>query len=407
MPPARVRPHGPFAWLWRLTLVQLQRVAFLTGTPASGTKATVIANLEQGLGPLGSLRASRTAKSTTRAVSGEELSIVSVDMGIRNLAYAHLVTKPALAHQTRGEGSGEGRVRYARPHLRCWERVAISVDPKSAIEPSKRTREKPAPADDGVTGTAKPGSKNDVNEQTGPTPGKESFDPSVFAEYAYSFITDILHRHRPTHILIERQRFRSGGGSAVQEWTIRVGVFEGMLYAVLKTLAEVQGDRVTVHGMDPGRVSRYWLEGRVDKTGKRVGTGTEGKKSKIDLVGKSLESPSQGLVEIPTGTDGQGVNAVVDAFLTKWKGNGRRGPGVVVGGLRKLDDLADCMLQGVAWIDWQNKRREIVQQKWNAIAHDPVFTLKGDEISDLESGEASRDGKSKKELNLGPKRSQR
>ena len=212
-----------------------------------------------------------------------------------------------------------------------------------------------------------------MNEGVILEPEKEAFDPPTFAIYAYDFVKRILDAHRPTHVLIERQRFRSGGASAVQEWTIRVGVFEGMLHAALKTLSEERGLPVIVQGVDPGRVTRYWLEGRAAKGKERISSGKESKKAKIDIVGNSLASAgAAALVDVSSGSDHgshHGVEKMVNAFLARWQrknGNSRSG-------ILKLDDLADCLLQGVAWLNWQSKREEVLHRGLEAFAEDSLF----------------------------------
>jgi cruciform cutting endonuclease 1 len=215
-----------------------------------------------------------------------------------------------------------------------------------------------------------------LNEGVILEPEKEAFDPSTFATYAYDFVKNILNAHHSTHVLIERQRFRSGGASAVQEWTIRVGVFEGMLHAVLKTLSEEHGLPVIVQGVDPGRVTRYWLEGRAAKGKERISSSKESKKAKIDIVGNSFTSAgAAALVDVNCGSDHgrHGVEKMVDAFLARWqKKNGSPRSGVAKD-ILKLDDLADCLLQGVAWLNWQSKREEVLHRGLEAFAEDPLF----------------------------------
>jgi len=63
-----------------------------------------------------------------------------------------------------------------------------------------------------------------------------------------------------------------------------------MLHVALKTLSEERGLPVIVQGVDPGRVTRYWPEGRATKGKGRISSGKESKKAKIDIVGNSLAS---------------------------------------------------------------------------------------------------------------------
>jgi cruciform cutting endonuclease 1 len=360
----------PATWLSKLTIAQLRRVAFAIGAPSSGTKPVLTRQIQRELGASNTAKADDRSQQVTQT-SPWTLSIVSIDLGIRNLAYAHLLSLPVslgAATETSEHSTDQ------RPSLVAWKRVVISSAPNSnhATTKGKKKREisnevasLPLIATNGASG-----------EGTTPAPQKEAFDPSTFAKYAYSFIKRILSIHQPTHVLIERQRFRSGGASAVQEWTIRVGVFEGMLHAVLKTLSEELGLQVAVHGIDPGRVTRYWLEGRAAQGNRRVRTAKESKKTKIDIVGESLTSPNGPLVVIGPKSnqlESQDVAQLVDAFLARWKKKDRSGKDHSIKDVLKLDDLSDCLLQGVAWLNWQRKRQDVVQRGLEAFADDPLF----------------------------------
>ena len=63
-----------------------------------------------------------------------------------------------------------------------------------------------------------------------------AFAPSTLSKTALTLTEDILQAYKPDHILVERQRFRSGGAAAVQEWTLRVNMLESMIWACLTTL---------------------------------------------------------------------------------------------------------------------------------------------------------------------------
>ena len=189
----------------------------------------------------------------------------------------------------------------------------------------------------------------------------------------------------------------------VQDWSIRVGVFEGMLYAVLRTLAEMKTGNgmgnttdqagnplsVDVEGVLPGRVVRYWADkgGAEETIGVGKPKGKAMKKFKVDLVGRGLEeSLRPGADRYPsTGTSlqiGKTAHPTVSAYLSKWtkgdrskppsphenhdmtnESNNPPPPPAAAEELSKLDDLADCLLQGMAWIEWENNRARVAASK--------------------------------------------
>jgi cruciform cutting endonuclease 1 len=360
------------AWLSKLTLPLLRRVAFLIGAPSSGTKPALTRQIRQELGACNATTARKRSQKST-LVPTDSLSIVSIDMGIRNLAYAHLVAFPATSADSM---NGAESPKHLRPNLLAWKRVVISGAPNGGVASTGHQTEYQISHD--LAAEPPQVAEETPNKDVVLKLEKEAFDPSTFAIYAYDFAKSILDTHHPTHVLIERQRFRSGGASAVQEWTIRVGVFEGMLHAALKTLSEEHGLQVIVKGVDPGRVTRYWLEGRAVKDKERTSSGKESKKAKIDIVGNSFTSAgAAALVDVNSGSNQgrrHGVEKVVDAFLVRWqKRNGSPRSGVVKDVL-KLDDLADCLLQGVAWLNWQSKKEEVLRRGLEAFAEDSRFT---------------------------------
>ncbi|EAU34551.1 conserved hypothetical protein [Aspergillus terreus NIH2624] len=318
-------------WLQSLKTTQLQRIAQATGIQSAGPKGPLIQRLDTELTD----SAYRSGHATP-----QPLSILSIDMGIRNLAFAHLLVPPAP--QLRATTPPAATV---VPTLQAWRRLSLS-----------------APGDD--------------------------FSPGTYAPVAYALVTELLATHRPTHVLIERQRFRSGGGSAVQEWTLRVGVFEGMLYAVFFALrqrerelargAQAEGGMMpVVLGVEPQRVLRYW-DGVTGGGTKRVSS-REGKKVKIDLVGRWVSSAMEERVEAEDRVEGarrmrvgEGaeVRQWVDGYLDRWTGKRVRRGESADGrpDIGKLDDLADCLLQGVTWLEWQVMRDRIVREGVNALS---------------------------------------
>lgn len=344
--------------LGRLKASQLHQLAVALGCACSGSKEVVAYSICQSLAsePLDKPETfnSLAPTSTDR---GSQLSIVSIDVGIRNLAYAHLIC-PRPHDIGPANGPGLGTTTKPPPMLSAWERHAAFPS-----ENQDDWTEKPAEPD--------------------------KYVPSSYASAAYHFITDIFTKFDPTHILIEQQRFRSGGSSAVTEWTIRVGLFEGMLHAVLQTLREERKDRIrlqAVSAISPARTARFWLGasgGMSGALGKGKIAGREGKQAKVDIVGKSFLSSADQLVETGAGQ----ARAMEAAFLEKWyatsktaralKGHKQMAPSKSGGGVRepkqaKLDDLADCLLQAIAWLRWQ-RMRELLAQDLGAA--DPIVAI--------------------------------
>ncbi|GIJ82358.1 hypothetical protein Asppvi_000865 [Aspergillus pseudoviridinutans] len=368
-----------YTWLNSLKASQLQRIAQAAGIQSSGTKACLITRLKEELPQPEPENQLRTSTGTSTSTKTSTMSILSIDMGIQNLAYAHLLVPDSNSNTATATAP-------AVVKLNAWRRLAVSdvlLDPELGTDPPGKTKE---------------GRKSTQQKKE-----KHTFSPAEYARTAYALVTGLLHAYRPTHVLIERQRFRSGGGSAVQEWTLRVGVFEGMLYAVLHALGcERQqqggaGAAPVVLGVEPRRVGAYW-EGRLEVDGpkkKKKASAREGKKVKINLAGEWLRAAMVG-VEAGSGSgsgspfrlsvaDDPELRALVDAYLRRWAGKSNPGTsvsrakaegqvaaeddGAVIEppDVRKMDDLADCLVQGVTWLEWQAMKQRVATEGADAI----------------------------------------
>lgn len=301
-----------------------------------------------------------------------ELRILSLDMGIRNLAFACLRAPDS---------------RFLRPELIAWHRLAVedieSLNLGSKVPSNLHSLQY------NLDPTNSPGEPPSTSSAQSPSPIKiqdpkeTTFSPFLYAQTAYKLITTLLEHYSPTHVLIERQRFRSGSSSAVLEWTLRVGVLEGMLYAVLRTLCEERGSLrgLEVCGVEPRRVVRYWSVGDDlarrspeggGKAKKRV-TAREVKQGKIDLVGGWLDGAlgggsGDGGEKIIIPHDATATREMASAYLRKWRGEARgKKKDLNGGGIGKLDDLADCLLQGVTWLEWQVMRERLLREGVGAI----------------------------------------
>ncbi|KAJ5485024.1 hypothetical protein N7539_005012 [Penicillium diatomitis] len=400
-------PPTRFPWLTGLKVVQLQRVARATGIQSSGTKRELTQRIESTLSDHSHVLALENESSRP------DWSLLSIDMGIQNLAFAHFHVP-----RVREQNDQMGR-QGMRPVLTAWRRMKVSDIGGLDLE-GKEKRRVPhgsgtsAPSEEMIQALSEGSANPSLSSSTSPPAAswKESFDPQVYAESAYTLVTTILSAYRPTHILIERQRFRSGGGSAVQEWTLRVGVFEGMLYAVLNALRRERGIELSdlqVQGIEPKRVVRYWEDHAVSEErearstekdkekeaarsipGQGRVTAREVKKAKIDLVGRWIAESRQTMnfACVHGASTGQRMNLhaagdsklclaagrssmlqTADAYLYKWcGGNTKENRKKKVSSsleisrdIGKLDDLADCLLQGMTWLEWQRMRDRLVQ----------------------------------------------
>ena len=321
-----------FARLLSLQSKQLKLLAMLTGRSGASTKSSIAENLDRGI----------------CAVDGVSVRqrILSIDMGIKNLAYC--VLEPDMNTKD-----------ISTYKIIDWKRLNLLAPtvPTTAIDVSQNDPEVPDSDTEADLDTADTSSIS-LNQGT-----KNLFTPSKIAPLAFQ-LSQTLLRYNPTTIVIERQRFRSGGGSAVQEWTLRVNMLEAMLWACFATTKSLPGQQkrdvdFDVKEMNPSRIAAFWLaqpymSGGVDAVVKGDGlsetTGTEArttssvmdKKVKIRLVSSWIE---EGVI-----VGSEEVSNVIDGFRNPSESTlpGRR-KGDSLG---KKDDLADCLVQGVTAARW-------------------------------------------------------
>lgn len=284
------------------------------------------------------------------------------------------------------------------PRLLAWERLALipkankvvapiaktkksrrktkeddedNTDQKDEEVPTKKSRRKTKT--DGATTT--PGHQADEDPTAEASPSTtpvlvEDFSPARLSAVAVDLVLNRLLPFRPDVVIMEQQRFRQTGGSGVYEWTLRVNSLESMLYAALtllrklgrwdsplgriepvvaRNVLEFMGVRERLAGHDVGDI---WARhrGADDKT--------DNKKIKKDIIGRTLASGEGLVVEEP-------ARFVAAEYLDEWQGkkNFQR----KADRMKKLDDLADCLLQGLAFIHWQNNKRVLLERGVDAL----------------------------------------
>lgn len=205
----------------------------------------------------------------------------------------------------------------------------------------------------------------------------ESFEPSVYALLANTFVHHLLNRFSPLDaVLIERQRYRSSSAAAIQEWTVRVNMLEAMLHAVFCCLHGKESP--AAESVNPHKVARFWIDKMGGKflevrkkperrkkekvLGEELGveevkvavrgkTNRKTKLAKVLLVREWLRSGDV----VSLGKDVIGIASDFEPV------KGRRKANMISEG--KLDDLADCLLQGMAWIRWEENRKSLAEGK--------------------------------------------
>ena len=326
------------SWLGSCTNAQLGALARAVGVNSSGTKPILTSQLLDHLpkGTLGPIQ--------PRTPLQEPCRILSIDMGIRNLAYCCLVL-PNISH---GAATDIGI-----PVIQDWARIAISEDSIKSKKAEGLVLKK-------ATG------KEERSGKIKPSKPKEMFDPATYSQHAYDLVTTLLNDLEPTHILIERQRFRSMGGSAVQEWTLRVNMFEAMIYAVLKTFSERGFWEGTVLPIAPSKISSFWIANK--QSALKDGPGSKSAKTKTAKVELVAEWLKEGTLFKLKGAAVQLGKAYLmrrarkdtKSSVKTEKSLKSKAQGVAQESVEKLDDLADCLLQGMAWIKWEKNRRLIM-----------------------------------------------
>ncbi|KAK3986643.1 mitochondrial resolvase Ydc2 [Cladorrhinum sp. PSN332] len=191
-----------------------------------------------------------------------------------------------------------------------------------------------------------------------------SFSPSEMASLTINLVITHLLPLNPTHILIERQRFRSANTASVQEWTVRVNTLEAMLHAVFKILSTSSSSTpvLEVSSVTPKLIAGYLFPSAEDAPTKANGKKLQAyhilKKNKVEMLGKWLAEDKL-IVAGNKDMDGR-----IESFIEAWRAKGqrkKRGEEVkeMIG---KLDDLSDSVLQAMVWLQWNRNLRRVIDE---------------------------------------------
>ncbi|KAJ8059745.1 hypothetical protein OCU04_011389 [Sclerotinia nivalis] len=342
-----------------LKATALKQIAFKCGISTSGTKPVLTQRIQDELPKI------TFPGSGPSSANSKPLRILSIDMGIRNFSYCLLeIPLPSKSPKNKR------KTNHSIPILQSWQKLSLLPQSPPITNPATK----------GKT--------------------RNEFTPAILSAAAYKLLRHTLLPLSPTHILIERQRFRSMGSKHILEWTIRVNMLESMLWATLKTLSEEKVWGGEVVEIAPRKVGSFWVEesGLFDgeegeefkkvRNTKKVNARSKG--AKIDLVRRWLEGGEtrkarkhNEVVHIGS----QQVKQIKERYTEKWDRKVGRAKGYKVKSkssstildtaknkeeketkekeeeeMGKLDDLADCLLQGMAWLKWQENRKLALEE---------------------------------------------
>ena len=380
-----------------LTSKALQVLLTRIGSASSGTKSKLFERFVRDVQRPSLLqdKLSRSDEQPQRM-----LRLVSIDMGIKNLAFCDAeVSFPAAKTNTGDRDRLNSTVNVLR-----WKKIDLM---HGNYKESCRDATEDAEANTNVA-------EDDADQ----------FSPAVLSQTAYRVITEEVLSVNPDIVLIEKQRWRSGGGSAVQQWTLRVNSLEAMFWAILETLKREQRSCGPVgnftdtqepwqtYAVDPKRVGQYWLSQHARALEERDQETLAVDMSKLSNVveeaddleeeeknGKAKKKPSRSKAEksakiavlrswlvndtmstlpsTPSETPHISFNIAADAegplqaLLPKNKGTRRKKSSKATKDaelteelpateIKKLDDITDCFLQAAAWIAWESNRVQLM-----------------------------------------------
>jgi cruciform cutting endonuclease 1 len=369
-----------------VTAKALQALLTRIGSASSGTKEVLQARFKRDVAEQ-HLFGQRTGKGQRKS-HPEKLRIISIDMGIKNLAFCDVEVDYVQGNSL-------------KPTLDIirWDKLNLVDATHDSLQHQPETPD---------TQNVKEGTKH----------AQEELDPyslSVLSRTAYTFLRKSILEVSPDIILIERQRWRSASSAAIQQWTVRVNTLEAMLWAILSALKleqsaaarEAKGAMANrqykVYGVDPKRVGQFWLGqsaralaekqdeaiasegidllgGTVDQTTKKKEPRSKAeKKAKIAIIRSwfanepaSTAPSTPASAPIISFTVGPRATSTLKALSlpapkTPRKKKAKAGdedvvhqlPVVEETDIKKLDDITDSCLQVAAWVAWESNRRQL------------------------------------------------
>ncbi|KAG0097933.1 hypothetical protein BGZ93_001624 [Podila epicladia] len=361
------------------------RLALATGQPLTGTKTVLVKRISACLSavmvdidhfrdqhphlatPLGSNAIGFFSSDTVAQLKHSILprSIISIDVGIRNLAWVELSSRgeilrwsvdDLLRADCTSEADGSSGLGQAHdPHEEASSKTTnISAhETTSTKKKAKQSKKTPPPL----------------------------YDPRSVALRLDQIMQKIVDSKQIGGVIVERQRFRTGGMHSVLDATFKCGVVEGMIHSWLalweKERVPGSTDKkhkdVIIESISPRAVGAWWSIGSVTRSSGGGSLFEESTDSTSELdtsdAGDTSKRPKKTL---KYATKKKQSRTIVDGWLhkledlenkenksaTRDKNHPLR---VSCSPItrewyrleKKRDDLSDCLLQAVAWYEWR------------------------------------------------------
>ena len=299
-------------------------------------------------------------------------------MGVKNLAFCllDLHEVPPDLEETDAQKTDS----HLSLHLSDWKRLDVS---ERLVAKHGSVLANPSPVIEDLA--------SEIKDVSSSGDQINLYAPSSLSKIAFGLASEFL-QYKPDYILIERQRFRSGGAPAIQEWTVRVNMLESMLWASLETMRHGYSQGVIAQGqkfpdlleMSPRRVGMFWLarenffptpaDVATSLTSpKEVVQTTESELKKRSFEKKDKIALARHWLSLSMTTDDLTVDAnlapMVASFCSpKSRASPRKNKddeheevdGADTSALSgKLDDLADCLVQAVTFALWEQNRARV------------------------------------------------
>ncbi|KAF9019563.1 hypothetical protein BGZ52_003309, partial [Haplosporangium bisporale] len=344
-------------------LKDLSSLALATGQPLTGTKTVLVKRISACLAAAmmdidnfrdlhpdfaSSLATESIDLSSDSVVRLKETalprSIVSIDVGIRNLAWVELSSSGEILRWSVDDllGGDESET----------ESVVVGQVDLSDAAPTETTHEKTI------------AKKKAKLSKKVPAP---QYDPRLVALRLDQIMQTIFNSEQIEGVIVERQRFRTGGMHAVLDATFKCGVVEGMIHTWLAIwekgrlpgILDNKRKDVTIESISPRAVGTWWSIGSGTRSS-GDGSSTEasmGSASEVETVAKYATKKKQSRAIV----DGW-IQQLEDKEESKTRTRDINHPFRVSCSPdirewyrleRKRDDLSDCLLQAVAWYEWR------------------------------------------------------